>query len=258
MWSAGDAYEAYVGRWSRRVAVAFGQWLAVPAGGRWLDVGCGTGALTAAVLAVADPTRVVGVDPSTGFLRTARSRFDDPRVAFVAGDGRSLPVRAGTFDAVVSALALNFVPAPDAAAAEIARALRSGGVAAAYVWDYAEGMAFMRHFWDVAVTLDPAVADLDEALRFALCRPEPLRRLWTEAGLRAVDVQPVDIPTVFTDFDDYWTPFLGGQGPAPAYTMSLPDERRTALREALRSHLPIEPDGSIRLTARAWAVRGTA
>jgi hypothetical protein len=116
----------------------------------------------------------------------------------------------------------------------------------------------MRHFWDVAASLDPGVADLDEALRFALCRPEPLRRLWTEAGLHAVEVRPIEIPTVFTDFDDYWNPFLGGQGPAPGYLMSQPDEHRTALREALRERLPAEPDGSIRLTARAWAVRGTA
>jgi SAM-dependent methyltransferase len=258
LWAAGDAYEAYVGRWSRRVAVAFIAWLAAPAGGRWLDVGCGTGALSTAVLAAAEPARVVGVDPSVGFLSTAAGRIDDPRVAFVAGDARALPVRAGDFDAVVSALSLNFVPDPARAAAEVARAVRPGGIAAAYVWDYAEGMAFMRHFWDVAGTLDRAVADLDEALRFALCRPEPLRRLWTEASLHAVEVRPIEIPTVFTDFDDYWSPFLGGQGPAPGYVMSLPDEGRTALREALREHLPTEPDGSIRLTARAWAVRGTA
>jgi SAM-dependent methyltransferase len=258
LWAAGDKYEAYVGRWSRRVAVEFAAWLDAPAGGRWLDVGCGTGALATAVLAAADPAQVVGVDPSVGFLTMAAGRLADPRVAFVAGDARALPVRAGDFDAVVSALSLNFVPDPAQAAAEVARALRPGGVAAAYVWDYAEGMAFMRHFWDVAVTLDHSVADLDEALRFALCRPEPLRRLWTEAGLHAVEVRPIEIPTVFADFDDYWTPFLGGQGPAPGYLMSLPDEHRGALREALRERLAAEPDGSIKMTARAWAVRGTA
>jgi SAM-dependent methyltransferase len=258
VWAVGDAYEAYVGRWSRRVAEVFLRWLDVPAGRRWLDVGCGTGALAATVLAVAEPAEVVGVDPSEGFLATARDRIDDPRATFRIGDARSLPLPDRRFDTVVSALTLNFVPDPSGAAAELARVAAPGGVVAAYVWDYAEGMAMMRHFWDAATVLDPAVAELNEALRFPLCRPEPLARLWTDAGLAEVTVRPIEIPTVFADFDDYWDPFLGGQGPAPAYAMSLPEERRHALRELLRDRLPAGPDGTIPLTARAWAVRGVA
>lgn len=258
VWAVGDAYEAYVGRWSRRVAEAFLRWLDVPAGRRWLDVGCGTGALTAAVLASADPDRVVGMDPSEGFLTGARARTGTSRATFCAADARALPVPDRCFDAVVSGLAVNFVPDPGRALAELARVVRPGGVVAGYVWDYADGMAMMRRFWDAAAGLDPAAADLDEGRRFPLCRPQPLADLWAGAGLAAVAVQAVEVPTVFADFDDYWTPFLGGQGPAPGYVTSLTGEHRAALKDRLRASLPVGPGGSIRLTARAWAVRGTS
>jgi SAM-dependent methyltransferase len=258
VWSVGDVYEAYVGRWSRRVAEAFLRWLDLPPGRHWLDVGCGTGALTATILALEDPAHVVGVDTSEGFLTNARARIVDPRSNFRTGDARSLPLPDRRFDAVVSGLALNFVPDPGRAAAEFARVAVSGGVVAAYVWDYAEGMAMMRYFWDAATALDPAAAELDEGRRFPLCRPESLCELWTNAGLDNVAVQAIEVPTVFADFDDYWRPFLGGQGPAPGYVMSLTRERRRALHDLLRARLPVSPDGSIPLTARAWAVRGTA
>jgi SAM-dependent methyltransferase len=258
VWAAGDAYEAYVGRWSRRIAEVFLRWLDVPPGRRWLDVGCGTGALTEAVLALADPAEIVGVDPAEGFLSTAGARIVDPRASFRVGDAEALPLADGRFDAVVSGLALNFVPDPSRALSEFARVAALGGVAAAYVWDYAEGMALMRYFWDAAAAVDPAAAELDEGRRFPLCRPEPLARLWAGAGLDQVTVQAIEQPTVFADFDDYWTPFLGGQGPAPGYVMSLPEEHRSALRELLRARLPFGPGGTIPLTAKAWAVRGTA
>lgn len=256
VWAAGDAYEAYVGRWSRRVAEVFLDWLAVPAGLRWLDVGCGTGALTATVLSRVDPELVAGLDPSPGLLAGARARIADPRASFTVGDAQSLPYAARRFDAVVSGLALNFVPDPCRAVAESVRVAAGGGLAAAYVWDYGEGMAMMRYFWDAAAALDPAAAELDEGRRFPLCRPAALRQLWADVGLAGVAVEPVEVPTVFADFDDYWSPFLGGQGPAPGYVMSLTEQRRTELCELLRTRLPAEPDGSIALTARAWAVRG--
>ena len=151
---------------------------------------------------------------------------------------------------------LNFVPEPEQAVAEMARVVRPRGVVAVYVWDYAEGMELIRRFFDAAVEVDPAAAELDEGRRFPLCRPEPLRDLFVTTGLGDVDVLPIDVPTVFRDFDDLWQPFLGGQGPAPAYASSLDEERREALREGLRSRLPIAPDGSIALRARAWAAIG--
>ncbi len=257
VWAVGDAYEEYVGRWSRLVAAEFLRWLQVPEGLRWLDVGCGTGALTSTILETAAPAQVIGVDTSERFVAGARARVADGRAAFGVADAQSLPLPDGGVDAVVSALAVNFVPDPCQAVAQFARTVGPGGAAAAYVWDYAEGMALIRYFWDAAITLDPAAEDLDEGRRFPLCRPDPLGRLWCTAGFEQVAVTPIEIPAVFTDFDDYWKPFLGGQGPAPAYATSLPDTHRQALRDLLRARLPASQDGAIRLTARAWAVRGT-
>jgi SAM-dependent methyltransferase len=186
----------------------------------------------------------------------AREQIRDERAQFEVGDAQALPVETGTYDAVVSGLVLNFVPQPQRAVAEMARAAKPKSVVAAYVWDYAGKMQMMRHFWNAAAALDPAARDLDEGRRFPICQPEPLRELFQNAGLREVEVRPIDIAADFRDFVDYWSPFLGGQGPAPGYAMSLSDERRAALRERIRAGLPFALDGSIPLVARAWAVRG--
>jgi SAM-dependent methyltransferase len=255
-WTDAAAYESYVGRWSRPVGAEFLAWLEVAPGGAWLDVGCGTGALSATVLAGTDPSRVVGVDPSADYVAGARARVMDPRARFVVGDAQRIPERDASFDAAVSGLVLNLVPRPELAAAEMARVVRPGGVVAAYVWDYAGGMELMRIFWDAAVALDPAAAELDEGRRFPLCRPDRLESLFEDAGLVDVVSRAVTVPTPFRDFDDYWSPFLGGQGPAPGYAMRLDEERRERLRDRIRDELPVNPDGSIDLVARAWAVRG--
>jgi SAM-dependent methyltransferase len=257
VWDVGEAYERYVGRWSRAVAGPFVRRLRVPAGRRWLDVGCGTGALTAAVLRIGDPAEVYGVDPSDGFVAHVRQEVADPPARFTVGDARALPFPDGRFDAVVSGLVLNFVPEPEAAVAELARVATPGGVVGAYLWDYAEGMQMIRQFWDAALALDPAAAELDEGRRFPLCRPEPLRTLWTGAGFADVEVEPIEVSTRFRDLEDYWSPFLGGQGPAPGYVSTLGAERRAALQALLGERLPVAADGSITLSARAWAVRGT-
>jgi SAM-dependent methyltransferase len=253
----GAAYEPYVGRWSRLVARAFVAWLAVPPGARWLDVGCGTGALTDTILREANPAQVDGIDPSDGFLAVARENVHDTRARFEVGDARHLPAESKRYDAVVSALVLNFIPDLAGGMAEMTRVARAGGVVAAYVWDYAGQMELMRYFWDAVVALKPEDVERDEGRRFPICQPGPLQDLFERAGLTQVQVRGIDVSTRFRDFDDYWTPFLGGQFPAPAYTMALSEDARTALREHLRARLPTAPDGSISLTARAWAVRGT-
>ena len=167
-----------------------------------------------------------------------------------------MPVDAASLDAAVSGLVLNFVPEPQQAIAEMARVVRPGSVVAAYVWDYAGKMELMRYFWDAAVALDPGAKELDEGYRFPICQPAPLAELFAQASLREVEVRPIEIATEFRNFDDYWSPFLGGQGPAPGYAMSLREQQRAALEDRIRSALPIANDGSIHLTARAWAVRG--
>ncbi len=252
-WADGDAYEPFVGRWSRRVAPRFAAWLGEA--DDWCDVGCGTGALAHAVLA-GPARRVLGVDPSAAFLEVARRGADD-RFTGVVGHAAAIPAGDGGFDRVVAALVLTFVPDPAAALAEMRRVARPGGVVAAYVWDYAEGMQLLRRFWDAAVALDPAAAALDEGRRpGGLARPGPLVDLFTGAGLHDVAVEPIVVDTVFRDADDLWLPFLGGQGPAPGYVVGLPAPHRAALRERLLADLPVRTDGSIPLTARVWAVRG--
>jgi SAM-dependent methyltransferase len=257
-WDGAEAYEAYMARWSRLVARGFVDWLAVPPGAAWLDVGCGTGGLTRVILDRANPAAVHGFDPSDHYLAYARRHVCDPRADFRVGKAQSLPVDDGAYDAVVSGLVLNFVPDGDRAdaIAGMARATRTGGQMAAYVWDYADGMQFMRYFWDAVIALDPRGERLDAGQRFPFCAPDGLSALFSAAGLTDLEVQPLVIPTIFQDFDDYWRPFLGGQGSAPTYVVALPDDVRNELREYLHAHLPIAPDGSISLTARAWAIRG--
>ena len=255
-WETGNLYEPYVGRWSRLVARELLAWLQASPNLDWLDVGCGTGALTETILRQAEPRSVQGIDPAAEFIEHARAHITDPRATFEVGDAQSLPVESPRFGAAVSGLVLNFVQKPLLAAREMARAVRPGGVVAAYVWDYAGKMELMRYFWDAAVALDPAASEADEGVRFPLCKPDALIYLFTQAGLREVQGRPIDARTKFRDFDDYWAPFLGGQAPAPAYAMSLSEERRAALRERIRAALPIARDGSIELIARAWAVRG--
>ena len=254
-WVNADLYQAYVGRWSAPVAREFLAWLGAPPGGRWLDVGCGPGTLVQAILEQADPREVIGVDPSEGFLNAARGRVADRRVSFTQGTAERLPDGLGSFDAIVSGLVLNFVADPAAAVREMAGAMVAGGLVGAYVWDYAEGMQLMRHFWDAAAQLDPAAASFDEGRRFPGFGSERLPRLFA-AEFAEVEATAIVIDTPFASFDDYWRPFLGGQGPAPTYAVSLDEQARARLRNAVRSRLPIAAGGSIALTARAWAVKG--
>jgi len=255
-WERGSPYEQYIGRWSRKIAPLFLAWLDQPAGKRWLDVGCGTGALSAAILDRCAPSSVVGVEPSEGFLTLAVQHLAG-KARFVAGDGAALPLDDGACDVVVSGLVLNFVPALPAAFAEMRRVTAHGGTIAAYVWDYADGMEVIKYFWDAAASLDSAAAELHEGTRFPLCTRSALQAAFEHAGLAEVGTTALDVKAEFADFDDYWRPFLGGQGPAPAYAMSLPEDLRAALKARLRSALPQAADGAISLSARAWAVRGT-
>ena len=255
-WERGNPYERYIGRWSRRVAPLFLDWLHAPSRRRWVDVGCGTGALCAAILDRCEPRTVTGIEPSQGFLDVAAENLLG-RAALRVGNATSLPLPEASADVVVSGLVLNFVADTGAALHEMSRVVAPGGTVAAYVWDYADRMALIRRFWEVAASLDPAAASLHESARFSICRPEALRSSFEQAGLADVDVTALDATAVFADFDDYWQPFLGGQGPAPAYAMSLDEDRRARLRDALRMSLPQDASGTIALDTRAWAVRGS-
>lgn len=256
LWNEGDPYERYVGRWSRCVAAEFVDWLSVPAGSAWVDVGCGTGALTGTVLRKCAPSAIHGVDSSSGFLATARARLTDPRVRFHVADATSLPLAGASCDVTVSGLVLNFIREPARMVAEMRRVNRPGGWIAAYVWDYAQGMQMMRLFWDAARIVVPAAATMDEADRFPICSPQALQAAWETARLEAVEVRSILIDTTFRDFDDFWTPFLGAQGAAPTYLATLAPAHQEAIRDALSRALPRDSSRRIPLTARAWAVKG--
>lgn len=247
-----------MGRWSRQLAAKFLSWLQVPAGVHWLDVGCGTGALTVEICERARPASVVGCDPAEAFIEYAREQHSDKRCSFVIGGVGTLPIRSGGFGSVTSSLALNFFPNIDAAVSEMHGLIERGGTLSASVWDYSGRMDFLRYFWDAVSRLDPDARALDEGARFPVCRPEALNGLFGRAGLRDIRCAPIEVATEFANFHDYWKPFLGGTGPAPSYVASLDEERLTALESILRRSLPRRSDGTIALVARAWAVRGSA
>ncbi len=258
VWATGEGYERYVGRWSRPVAREFVRWLGAPAGGRWLDVGCGTGSLVETVLALAAAAAVSGVDRSEGYLSAARRRLAGTIAELHAGDATALPFETGSFDHAVSGLVLNFVPDKEGMVAEMRRVVRPGGTVALYVWDYAGEMQMMRYFWDAAIALDPSAADLDEGRRFPICRPDAMAGLFRKAGLTSIETRAIEVPTVFAGFADFWEPFLIGDAPAPGYCMSLNAAKRERLRKRLSETLPVSADGRIELSARAWAVRGAS
>jgi len=251
------AYESFMGRWSRVLGDAFVQFAGVAEGERVLDLGCGTGSLTAALLSARSTVEVVGVDPSPAFVDGARARFPDARARFETGDAQHLPFPDRTFDRVLSMLVLNFVPDPEAAASEMRRVTRPGGTVAACVWDYGGGMQMLRFFWDAATALDPAAAARHEE-RMRLCRQGELEALWRGAGLADIREEGIRIDLRFESFADYWQPFLGGVGPAGTFVASLPPDQQQALEAKLRTEAwGDRPEQERALPARAWAVVGT-
>lgn len=258
-WQAGDSYDQYMGRWSRQIAPAFLDWLDAPRGKDWLEVGCGTGALTAAIVDRCTPRSIISFDSSAGFLEKARANVPDTRADFRVGDAQELPVDTKSVDFVVSALVLNFVPDRAKALAEMQRVARPDATIAFYVWDYpGGGIEFMRAFWTAATRLDASALSLTEDRRFPFCTPDGLRDMAHESGLSSIEVTAIERPSIFKDFDDYWHPFTLGAGPAPGYCRSLPAEARERLRASLSDTLPRQPDGSIHLMTRAWALRATS
>jgi SAM-dependent methyltransferase len=249
-------YEGLMGRWSRILASRFVRWLVPASGQTWLDVGCGTGALTGAILEQAAPTVVWGIDAEAAYIQQARHAIRDERSRFVLGDALRLPEAIRNIDLTVSALFLNLIPDPTAGLAEMVRVTRPSGRIATYVWDFAQGMQLTRYFWDAAIALDRRATLLDQGRRYPLCHPDRLRELFVTARLREVKVEPLEISTVFRNFDDYWIPIEIGHGRASEYLWTLEPQHRANLRELLSSMLPRQADGSIPLGARAWAIVG--
>jgi SAM-dependent methyltransferase len=245
-----------MGRWSRQLARVFIAWLRPEPAGHWLEVGCGTGALTAAITSLTRPESVVACDPSESFIDHARAQVVGPCRFEVISVSGPLPARADGFDAIVSGLVLNFITEPASALRAMRERARTGGTVSAYVWDYVQGLEFLRYFWEEAARLNPGAAAVDERRRFETWQAPRLESLFRDAELVNVQTGVLEMSTDFADFSDFWQPFLGGSGPAPSYVAALAPEPRERLRAALERQLPRGDDGQIRLRARALVARG--
>jgi SAM-dependent methyltransferase len=255
-WTSGAHYERWMGRWSRLLAQEFVKWLEVPAGLRWIDVCCGSGVLTEVIVERNAPASIVGADASAEQIGFARQHRGYPKVMFEIADAMALPCPDASFDIAVCGLGLNFIPSPGRALEEFRRVTRPSGSIAAYVWDYAHGAVFLREFWDAAIAVDGEAFAFDQAHRFPMCTQEGLRGLFEQVELEDLSLHALDVVTRFTSFDDYWEPFLTGQGSAPNYLATRDQQIRTAIYERLRAALPTNAQGAIELPARAWAIRG--
>jgi SAM-dependent methyltransferase len=251
-----DAYERFMGRWSRRLAPEFVAFAGVRDGEHVIDVGCGTGALAETIAATFPHARVVGIDPSEAFVAAAKQRGSG-RVHYEVGRAGRIEFVAREFDRVLSLLVFNFLNDPAACLDDMRRVTRPGGTIAAAVWDYGEGMQMLGAFWDEVAAVDPGAADRHERT-MPFCRFGELGALWRAAGLADVEEHPLTIEQRFASFDDYWSPFSGGVGPAGAYVASLSEGERASLGERVRARLlgAGGADRAFTLEARAWAVRG--
>ena len=256
IFSEAQAYERFMGRWSRDLARQFVRFAAVRDGATLLDVGSGTGALSAALAAAAPSGCVVGIDPAASYVTLAQAGQGGARVRFQVGDAQQMEFEDATFDRTLSLLVVNFIPDANRAVEEMKRVTRRGGTVAAAVWDYGEGMEMLRVFWDEAIAVTPASDSRDER-HMPFCRRGELAALWRQHGLLDVVEEGLTIETRFTSFADYWAPFLQKQGPAGAYVAALSERERNQLAGRLRQRLLGEgPDRAFLLHARAWAVRG--
>jgi len=254
-WTSGADYDRWMGRWSRVLAQEFLTWLNLPAGLRWIDVCCGSGVLTEAIVERNAPSAIVGVDISPEQINFARQGRAGDNVTFDTADAMSLPFADVSFDVAVCGLGLNYFPSPPRGLSEFQRVIRPGGIIAIYVWDYENGAKFLREFWDAALAIDSDAAVFDQARRFPMCTPAGLQALFAHTKLENVTTQALDIVTRFTSFDDYWEPLLSGQGSAPNYLATRDPQTQVKIRERLRAALQSNGDGAIELPARAWAVR---
>jgi ubiquinone/menaquinone biosynthesis C-methylase UbiE len=253
-----DKYDAYMGRWSRRLAPLFLDFAGLAAGERVLEVGCGTGSLTFELPARADIAAVEAIDYEKQFIEATRERNTDPRINVQQGDACNLQFADGKFDRVLSMLVLHFVSDPERAVSEMRRVVRPGGVAAATVWDNFGGMPSVRMFWDIAAAIEPRVAERRDAVTIRpMTQSGELRRAFSRAGFHNVTEAMLTIRMDFTNFDDYWNPMLTGQGTHAEFLASLPELTRHRIEATVKAaYLCNRPDGPRGFASVAWAVRG--
>jgi SAM-dependent methyltransferase len=250
-----DAYDRHVGRYGPQLSAALIDFAGVREGMRAIDVGCGPGALTTALVTRLGAENVSAADPSEPFAEACRSRL--PGVDVIVAKAERLPFADDEFDAALSQLVVNFMTDAHAGIRELGRVTKPGGVIASSVWDYKGQMTLLRVFWDAAAEVEPErAAAEDEGPLMEWCDDGGLARLWRECGLEDVRFDALDVSADYDDFEDLWAPLTAGIGPAGAFCVSLDDDARAALHDALRRRLGVG-DEPFRLTARAWAAAGT-
>lgn len=256
--ASGEAYERLMGRWSRQLSTPFLDFAGLSDGERVLELGCGTGILTQAILAASEPSNVVAIDYSPAYLAIARQMVRDPRVTLETGNACRLEMPDGSFDRVLSLLMLHHIPRAEQAVAEMLRVLKPGGVAAAAVWDSRGGFVANRMFWDTSAMVSPKVGPLRNAnYTRPMTRPGELAAAFHHAGFEAVEEATLAIRMEFACFDDYWRPYLAGDGPVAGCIAQLTGDERSRLEAALRAaYLDGEDDGPRSYAALAFAVRG--
>jgi SAM-dependent methyltransferase len=249
----GDAYERFMGRWSRAVAEPFLHWLAPVPGGAWLDVGCGTGAFAAVVLDRAAPVSIMAIDPSPAQVAFATRRTADSRATFQVADAQALPFADGTFDIVCAALVLNFVRDPSAALAEMRRVARPGALVAAYVWDFKRELSPSGPLRGAMRRVGLAVPAIPGT---PVSTIGALTGLFAAAGLGNIVSRRIEVASVFVNFTEYWRSQMPSYAPSTTVIDQLNERERRALMQVLHETLPRAQDGAIRCVATANAIKG--
>lgn len=256
--SDGNGYELQMGRWSRRLAPMFIEFVGVKSGDCVLDVGCGTGSLTSALAGNPDIRSLHGVDVSAAYIEQAKRENCGSRIQFQVGDACSLPFGDQAFDHTLSMLVLHFIPQPEKAISEMRRVTRPGGTVAAATWDSRGGFVWFRMFWDTAAMLDPeASVRRAKTCARSMARPGDLERAWQAAGLTDVVQDMLTIRMDFASFEDFWAPLEGKDGPYAEYVHTLTPEGKAVLRDKVRlAYVDGEANGPRSYAATSWVVKG--
>jgi ubiquinone/menaquinone biosynthesis C-methylase UbiE len=248
-----EGYERLMGRWSRRAGEVFSAWVDAPTNARWIDIGCGTGAFTEEILRRCSPAEIIGVDPSEEQVAFAQSRIDSERAQFRLGDAQALAFSDNSFDVAAMALVIHFLPDPPKAVSEMARVLRSGGIGAAYVWDYAAGGSPTAPLVSALKTLGfdpPRPPSVDVASASAASE------LWRSAGFKDIETRLIPVTVAFDSPDEFWRSITAPVGPVGKMIMDMSSETLGRLRSELERRVSRKDDGRIAYEASAAAVKG--
>jgi SAM-dependent methyltransferase len=251
----GAAYERFMGPWTRAAGLVFLDWLAVPQGLAWLDVGCGTGVFTEILEEAAKPAKLVAIDPARAQISYAAKKPVAQHAVFQIGDAQALPFPDASFDVVASALVLNFIPNQALALAEMRRVTRKTGCVAGYVWDFTGPLSVTRHITSALRAIKAKAAPVPEVESTRLCA---LQDLFKGAGLTGVETEVIDVEVAYPNFDAYWRRFIDNPSPGAAFIKAMTETGRETLRASVEASLPTAADGGISFVSRANAARGFA